>query len=286
MNADATEFLAVSKICNRQNLSVKLVLSFLSDSGVIPVKGKRHEKEFVRRKGLDVHSTGDSLRLIEDDLMRYLDKKGVLPTVSLIDELNVLHDTIEDPKFRFEQISKVVHSRIAFIDAEFKDGNYHEVAWEIREDGKVVDKKYFIVREEYMKKVKIVDDKVIQPIRIRKLQEANYPFVVTLRKHINRIMKNDMKSVDRIVAHGAQGERNMLIQNGIRFKKSKFLCTSNMMVGYVYDRQKMPSLNDLVAYYGIPVNSNFLHYAHEDARVAAEVFYTIIESAKKEFGIS
>lgn len=283
---DDTKFMAVSKICGRQNLSVKRVLSFLSSEGVIPEKGKRFSDTYVYKNGLNIITTNLSIRFEEHDLMCYLSNHGALPVVSMVDEMNELYDTIRDVKYRFERINAFVGGRIAFIDAEFKDGNYHEVAWEIREDGKLVEKKYFIVRDEYLNRVKFVDNKLVESTRIKRLRTGNQPFIIATRKHINYIMKNAMRSVDRIVAHNAFGERNMLLQNGIFFKKSKFFCTSKMAVDYIFTSDKMPSLVDLVEYYKIPINSCFLHYAHEDARIAAEIFYKMIAMAKKEFGIA
>jgi len=282
---DQTKFMAVSKICGRQNLSVERVLNFLSTTGVIPVKGKRLSEPFVCRDGLGIITTDVSIRFEEPVLMQYLNTPGALPIVSMGDAFNELHDTIKDPKHRFERINEIVHGRIAFIDAEFKDGNYHEVAWEIREDGKLVDKKYFIVREEYVKGLKFVDGKPVHSMRMKKLQAYHQPYILAPRKHINYMMKKAMRSVDRIVAHNAYGERNMLLRNGIYFQKSKFLCTSRMAVDYIFDSLHSPSLIDLVEYYSININSSFIHYAHEDARIAAEVFYRMVNSAKKEFGI-
>lgn len=279
MSVDDMEFISVSKICNRRKLSVKRVLDFLSTNEVIPKRSQRINRKFTSNNGMVVVSTGDSLRVVEDDLMNYLDENKALKYVSFDDTLNELYDTIEDPKYRFERISNISDGRIAFIDAEFRNGNYHEVAWEIREKGKVVDKKYFIVKEDFLKKFK----KLSNSPRINHLNDLKQSFEIISRKHINRIMKYDMRSVDYIVAHNAYGERTMLVNNGIKLEKSRFLCTSKMSLGYIYDR--MPSLIELVEHYGISVNSNLIHYAHEDARVAAEVFYKMIETAKDEFNI-
>lgn len=273
------EYVSVSKVCNKQKLSVKRVLGFLSNSGVIPKRSQRYQKKFVSNNGIVVISTGDSLRVIEQDLMTFLTEKGAMPKVLFVDELNEMLDTIEDPKFRFEKISEIANGRLAFIDAEFKNGNYHEVAWEIRENGVVVDKQYFIVREDFMRGLKSNRGN----IKIDRLNEFKQNYTILGRKHINRIMKEAMRSVDYIVAHNAYGERNILTKNGIKFEKSKYLCTSKMALGYIYDR--MPSLNELVDYYDVAMNTTFAHYAHEDARAAAEVFYTMVESAKQEFNI-
>lgn len=281
--ANPMEYISVSKVCNKQKLSVKRVLGFLSSNGVIPKRSQRYQKEFVCNNGIVVISTGDSLRVIEDDLMNFLVEKGGLQKVLFKDELNEMFDTIEDPKFRFEKISEVSNGRLAFIDAEFRNGNYHEVAWEIREAGKVVEKHYYFVREEYIKKFK-GPKTTTNYGKVDRLQEYNQPYTILSRKHINRIMKESLRSVDYIVAHNAYGERQMLVKNGIKFEKSKYLCTSKMALGYIYDRS--PSLGELVEYYGVNMNSCFAHFAHEDARVAAEVFYKMIEVAKSEFNIT
>ncbi len=215
--------------------------------------------------------------------MDFLSEKGGLQKVLFMDELNEMLDTIEDPKFRFEKISAVANGRLAFIDAEFRNGNYHEVAWEIREAGKVVEKHYYIVREDYIKKFKGPKTSTNYG-KIDRLQEYKQSYTIMSRKHINRIMKNSLRTVDYIVAHNAYGERQMLVKNGIKFEKSKYLCTSKMALGHTHFR--MPSLAELVEYYGVSMNSNFAHYAHEDARAAAEVFYTMVARAVEEFNIT
>lgn len=282
--ANPMEYVSVSKVCNKQKLSVKRVLGFLSSNGVIPKRSQRYQKKFVSNSGIVVISTGDSLRVIENDLMNFLSEKGGLPKVLFKDELNEMLDTIEDPKFRFEKINAVTNGRLAFIDAEFRNGNYHEVAWEIREAGKVVEKHYYIVREDYVKKFKGSKTTTTNYGKIDRLQEYKQDYTILSRKHINRIMRQSLRTADYIIAHNAYGERQMLVKNGIKFEKSKYLCTSKMALGYIYDRS--PSLSELVDFYDVSMNSNFAHYAHEDARVAAEVFYAMVTRAKREFNIN
>jgi len=44
-----------------------------------------------------------------------------------------------------------------------------------------------------------------------------------------------------------------------------------------------PSLTDLVLHYKLPHNSYFFHYAHEDTRLAREVFFAMLDDAKERF---
>jgi hypothetical protein len=276
---DIMNYVSVSKICTKHNFSVRRVIDVLTQNSVIPKRSQRFKKEFVSNNGLEVISTGTSLRVIEKELMNYLGEQNALDGVAFADELNDVYDTIEDPKFRFERISNISNGRLVFIDAEFKDDNYHEVAWEVRENGKVIEKEYFLVKEEFLKSLKRYN----RVPKLKRLKEYKQSCKIVSRKHINRLMKKVIKSADYIVAHNAYSERNILFKNGIRVDKSKFLCTSKMTLGYIYDRT--PSLIELVNHYGIKIQSHFTHYAHEDARVAAEIFYTMIESAKKDFNL-
>lgn len=275
-----TEFISVSKVCKKQNLSVRRVLDFLANKNVIPKRSQRTHKEFTIDNGLKIISTGDSIRVIEDDLMEYLDQFGAFTHVAYVDELNELYDTIIDPKFRFERINSVItpSTKISFIDAEYKNGNYHEVAWEIQIDRKVVEKKYYLVREEFLKNLKKG-----KMDRYHRLKEHGVVFEIVPRKQINRIMKQMVKSIDYVVAHNAYSERQMMVKNGMWFEKSKFLCTSKMSEGYVFDRS--PALSDLISHFSLGFNSHFTHYANEDATMASKVFYALIDSAVEKFDI-
>lgn len=166
-----------------------------------------------------------------------------------------------------------------FIDAEFKDGNYHEIAYEIVVDGVVIEKDYIMERKHYKDMVKKV-----KTDRYDRLKSFGKTYKVLYRKHINRILKDKLKDVKYIITHNAYGERNILRKNGIHYEKAKYICTSKISNQFVL--KCSPSLREMINHYKLKYDSHFLHYAFEDARMTKEVFYSMIEdfNTRKKMG--
>lgn len=269
------KFISMSRACKNKNLSVRKVLEYLTMNAIIP---KQHNKQgFLVDQPIDIISTGDTLKIIEDQFISYLEDGSVLESLMYNDETTDLLDSIENPEIRFRRISEAVKGvKIAFIDAEFKDGNYHEIGYEIVIDGDVVDKGYFLESTNFKKMLK--KDKLR---RFNRLKEHKKTFRIMHRKHINRLLKEKLKDVKYIVAHNAYGERNVLKKNGMKFDKTKFLCTSKMTNDFVLGHS--PALMELVDYYKIKYDSYFTHYAFEDTANDRKVFYKMLDDARKKF---
>lgn len=271
------DYISVSKACKIRNMSVKKVLCFLADKNVIPKESQRKNKVFEFDNGLKIISTGESLKVSKTEFFEYLDSNADISDLTYTDENMDLLDSINDIEVRFRRINEISHKRLMFIDAEFKEGDYHEIAWEIVEDGELVESEYILERKHFMKKVNSPTDYK----RYNRLKRYKQPFDVLTRKQINRKLKEALVDVDYIIAHNAYGERNVLTKNGMFFEKTKYLCTSKMAKDFVC--QLSPSLLDLVHHYKLPHESHFFHYAHEDTRLARLVFFSMLEDANDRF---
>lgn len=271
------DYISVSKACKIRNMSVKKVLGFLAEKKVIPKESQRKNKVFESDNGLKIISTGETLKVSKTELFDYLDNNADISDLTYTDENMDLLDSINDIEVRFRRINEISHKRLLFIDAEFKEGDYHEIAWEIVENGELVDSEYILERKHFMKKV----NSPAEYKRYNRLKRYKQPFEVFTRKQINRRLKEVLENVDYIIAHNAYGERNALTKNGMFFEKTKYLCTSKMAKDFV--GQLSPSLTDLVTHYKLPHKSHFFHYAHEDTRLARVVFFAMIEDAKQRF---
>jgi hypothetical protein len=274
---ESTDFISVSRACKNKNLSVRKVLDYLTDNDIIPKSHKK--KEFIIKTPFDIISTGNTLRINEDQFISYLEDDDAIYDLSFNDETTELLDMVVDPEIRFKRIMEEIEGeKICFIDAEFKDGNYHEIAYEIVIDGEVIESEYFLDLKHYKQMHK--KDKTS---RYDRLKEHGRDFKVIHRKHINRILKNKLKDVKFIVAHNAYGERNILARNRLRYDKSKFLCTSKVSNDFVLNHS--PSLMEMIEYYKLGYDSHFTHYAFEDTAMARKVFYRMIEDATEKFGL-
>jgi len=274
---DLTGYVSISKACSKKNYSVKKVLTYLADNRIIPKESQRKGAIFHLSDKINIVSTGESLKVIADEFYDFLDKEADISDLAYTDYNKELLDSVTSPKIRFDRIAAIQHKRIIFIDAEFKEGNYHEIAWEIWEDGILVEQQYILERAHFQKRLKNLS----KYGRYDRLKKYNQTVAIKTRKEINYLLKRVLKSVDYIVAHNAYGERNALITNGMWYEKSKFLCTSKMSENFI--SRSSPSLMDLVNHYKLKYNSHFTHYAHEDTRLTAEVFFAKIEDAKGAF---
>jgi len=263
------DYISVSRACKNKNLSVKKVLDYLTANSLIP---KAHKKqEFIIHKPIEIISTGDTLKIIEDQFISYLEKDNALYDLSFNDETTDVMDMVVDVDIRFKRLQEEIKGeKLCFIDAEFKDGNYHEIAYEIVVDGVVIEKDYIMERNHYINMVKKG-----KTIRYDRLKSFGKTYKVLQRKHINRILKTKLKDVKYIIAHNAYGERNILTKNGMQYEKAKYICTSKLSDHFVLGYS--PSLKGIIEHYKLPYDSHFMHYAFEDTRMAKEVFYRMIE---------
>lgn len=269
MVAETTNFISVSRACKNKNLSVRKVLDYLTANDIIPKTHKK--KEFIIENPFAIISTGDTLRIIEDEFISYLEDDDALYDLSFNDETTDLLDMVDDIDIRFRRIKEETKGeKLCFIDAEFKDGDYHEIGYEIVLDGKVIEKDYFLESKHFKKMLK--KDKTH---RYDRLREHGREMKIMHRKHINRIMKEKLDDVKFIIAHNAYGERNILSKNRMHYDKSKYICTAKITKDFVLGQS--PSLRELVDYYKLKYDSHFTHYAFEDARMAKDVFFKLIE---------
>ncbi len=273
---DTTDYMSVSKACSIKDYSVKKVLTFLADKKVIPKESQRKGMIFEMNNGIDIISTGESLKVKQDQFYDYLDREADLSDLAYTDYNKEILDMVADPKIRFDRIREIKNKRLMFIDAEFKEGNYHEIAWELWEGGKLIEKRYILEKAHFLKRLKNLKEYS----RYTRLKKHNQHCEILPRKQINYILKGLLKTVDFIIAHNAYGERNILIKNGMWYEKAKYLCTSKMSENFI--GRQSPSLMDLVNYYAIKYDSHFTHYAHEDARMTAMVFFQMIDDAEKK----
>ena len=271
------DYITLSKACAIKHYSVKKVLTFLAEHKVIPKESQRKNALFHYNKYLNIISTGSNLKVIKTELFDYLDREATIEELTYTDQNIEILDKIVDLKIRFERINKIRNKRLCFIDAEFKNGNYHELAWEIWENGVCIEKRYVLERAHFLKKLK----SPFEDERFKRLKDHNQSVEILTRKTINKILKNDLSTTDYIVAHNAGGERNMLINNGMWIDKTKFLCTSKMSTNFVAREQ--PALIDLVNHYHLPYDSHFVHYAHEDTAMTSKVFFAMLDDAKERF---
>lgn len=273
-----SEFISVSKACKNKKLSVKKVLEYLSTQKIIPKPSQRKNKSFFNISDeLQIMSTGTSIRVIESEFNDYIDEKDIIDALSYTDETKEILDMVEDPKIRFSRINAIRNQRLMFIDAEFKEGNYHEIAYEITENGQVVESRYMLVRENYIKSIK----RHKENNRVNRLKHYGRDFEIVPRKHINRTLKRLLRTVKYVVAHNAHSERSILSKNGMSYEKQKFLCTSKMSEGFIFDRS--PSLMELNDYYRLKYDSHFTHYAVEDTAIARKLFFRMVDDAVEKF---
>jgi len=268
------EFVSISKACKIKNYSVKKVLTFLADNKVIPKESQRKNRIFHTNKEINVRSTGTSLQVIKEELFDYLDKNADIQDIMYTDENKEILDSIVTTKVKFDRIRLASKKRLMFIDAEFKEGNYHEIAWEIWENGEFISKRYLFEKKHFLNRMKSTKEYG----HYNRLKEFKIPFEVHSRKTINRALKDATNSVDYIIAHNAYGERQMLTKNNMWFEIAKYLCTSKMAVGFIFD--KSPSLTDIILHYKLKYNSNFMHYANEDTKMTARIFFKMLEDAE------
>lgn len=254
-------------------------MTFLIDKNVIPEEAQRKNKVFESNNGIKVISSGNILRVHQGDFFEYLDKNAVEEDLIYTDENMDLLDHIRSPKIRFRRIEEVRNKRLVFIDAEFKEGNYHEIAWEVFENGVLVESNYILERRHFMTKF----NSPTEYKRLTRLKRYNQSFEVKTRSQINRLLRKILNDVDFIIAHNAYCERNMLIKNGITILKNKFLCTSKMSNDFIC--KVSPSLIDVVHHYKLPHNSHFFHYSHEDTRLVREIFFAMLDDAKERYCI-
>jgi hypothetical protein len=271
------EYISISRACSIKNYSVKKVLAYLADNRIIPKKSQRKESVFHFSEKLNIISNGKGLKVKPTEFYNFIDKEVDISNLIYTDYNKELLDSIVSPEIRFSRITNIQNKRLLFIDAEFKEGNYHEIAWELWENGILVDKQYMLERAHFMKRIR----SGINYNRYNRLKKYNQQFMIKTRKEINYLLKKVLKTVDYIVAHNAYGERNALIKNGMWYEKSKFLCTSKISEDFML--RSSPSLMDLVDGYKIKYNSHFMHYAHEDTRLTALVFFAMIADAKERY---
>lgn len=269
------DLVSISKACKERNYSVKLVLRFLADNNIIEKLNAGKNRAFTNEH-FRVVTSGKALKVYKQEFFDYID--SVVDNdddLRWTDENMEMLDYIINPETRFKRIYENIQNKtLMVVDAEFKNGDYHEIAYELVKNGEVLESNYYLEKKHYLRRFNI--DK-----RYHRLKMERQSFKVQNRKNINFHLKEALKKADYIIAHNAYGERNILIKNLKFIEKTKFLCTSKLSSDFVC--RQSPSLTDLVEYYKLPHNSALSHYAIEDTRMARKVFYAMIEDAKNRY---
>lgn len=94
MVTDRTNFISLSKACKNKNLSVRKVLDDLITNSIIPITLKH--KKFNISKPIKIISNGDTLKIIEDQFISYLEENYTLYDLSFNDESTDVMDMIDD----------------------------------------------------------------------------------------------------------------------------------------------------------------------------------------------
>lgn len=253
---------SISRFCRLNDISTNKLIKDLISKNKLQIDGDR-------LKILDFNLfyrefEGDNVLYVnEDRLDKFVENR--LSNLQLHDSEKYTLRDINNSEILFNKVKKTKNKTLMYLDLEYRNGNYYELAYCIVKNNQVLTQEYFFTNDK--KNTKKIDFLIKQEI----------PFRVLSRKDINLQIKKVVNSVDYIVAHNSYGERACLSRNAILLKKQKFICTADLTRKLNNFNQDI-SLNNSLKYYNIKFQNDLHHYAFYDVIMTKLLFEAILKS--------
>lgn len=197
---------------------------------------------------------------------------------------------IKDDIIRLKKLNEATTKRLLFLDFEFVANQYYEVAFQIIENGKLIQKGYFF-EEKALEQQFISENgqyncvnKIVSKTNQLKNNKKNInKFDVLSRKKINFILSDILDNVDYMVAHHSNSELQVLKNNNIIIPKSKTICTDKLFISQMDKlakngiKKSSMKLLDLLEFFDVKIDQSKLHYAYYDVEILKIVFFNIVK---------
>lgn len=197
---------------------------------------------------------------------------------------------IKDDIIRLKKLNEASKKRLLFLDFEFVANQYYEVAFQIIENGILIQKGYFF-EEKALENQFISENgqyncvnKIVTKTKQLNLDKKNdNKFDILNRSKINFILSNIINNVDYMIAHHSNSELQVLKNNNIFFPKEKTICTDKLFISQMNKLSKNGTkkssmkLIDVLEFFNEKIDLSKLHYAYYDVEVLKIVFFNIVK---------
>lgn len=253
--------ISLSKICRKyKNTSISKILCFLIEQNLLIVNHNKINTDETFISNSNMIEIDNKKVLIDEELfLKFINNN--IDYFKFSCEERLIYNYIIDPTILKTRLSTLKDKTFMFIDCEYKNGDYYEIAFNMVKNNVIMDSQYIFIDLEVRK--------------MDKLRKKNVTFQINSRQEINRKIKENLKFVDFIISHNAFGEREILKKNGLELSKEKFLCTADI-TKKLNNLPKIPNFIEACRLYNIKLDHGKLHYAYYDCLKTQELFTALI----------
>lgn len=209
--------------------------------------------------------------------------------VLTLNDNKAIHE-IKDDIIRLKKLNIASTKRLLFLDFEFVANQYYEVAFQIVENGELVQKGYFFeekaLEQQFISEngqYNCVNKIVTKTNQLNKHKKNINKFDILNRNKINFILSDLLNNVDYMVAHHSNSELQVLKNNNIIIPKSKTICTDKLFISQMDKlakngiKKSSMKLIDILEFFNVKIDQSKLHYAYYDVEILKIVFFNIVE---------
>ncbi len=209
---------------------------------------------------------------------------------------NIPIHEIKDNIVRLKKLNEASKKRLLFLDFEFVSNQYYEVAFQIIENGKLIQKGYFFeekaLEQQFISEngqYNCISKIVRKTTQLNKNKKNINKFDILSRQKINYILSDILANVDYMVAHHINSELQVLKNNNIIIPKTKTICTDRLFISEMNtltrNRIKKTSmkLTDILDFFELKIDPSKLHYAYYDVEILKIVFFNIVDYFNKKY---
>jgi hypothetical protein len=233
---------SLSSLARNNGFNLRKLINFLIKYNIIYEKRVGKEILFVsnNRTIVNREKKEDKLEINEKNFLRFIQNKDVSELYLTEYDKNI--NQLTNNRIKLERLNIIKNKKLMFIDFEYRDKYFYEVAFVIVENGVIIEKEYIFTQEATRK------NRVLQ--KMNNFIDTGIKFKIMQKSKIDYILRKKVKEVDAILGYHVNAEMNVLKHINIDVKKYNFVCVAELY-STVYNFRKgnkikeYPSLNEL-----------------------------------------
>lgn len=283
-------FVNILTLSKRHKVTKTNLINLLKDLDLIDGSGKllKSNSKFIKidKENVLINNSFFYNEIISNDKFSNF--------VLTLNDNKPIHE-IKDDIIRLKKLNEASKKRLLFLDFEFVANQYYEVAFQVVDNGVLIQKGYFF-EEKALEQQFISENgfyncinKIVTKTNQLKMNKKNInKFDILSRSKINFILSDVIKDIDYMIAHHSNSELQVLKTNNIIIPKEKTICTDKLFISQMEKlakngiKKSSMKLIDILEFFDVKIDPSKLHYAYYDVEVLKTVFFNIVDYFNKQ----